>query len=132
MVRGRSRLSTTLVGGEVALALLVLAGVALLTRNFAALLDADPGFRAERVWTIPNLPHGHDWGESQEFFARQLMPAILRVPGVVDVAAVNVAPMSLAPTDHSRFASQQRSRGGLSDSGSYPHASGQMDHAAVF
>ena len=125
LVRGRSRLSAVLVAGEVAMALLVLVGVALLTRSFAALLDADPGFRAERVWTVPNLPMRHDWQESQTFLATQLMPALLRVPGVVDVAAVNSAPMSLAPTDHSRFATRFGIQGRTFDSGSYPVAQGR-------
>jgi predicted permease len=125
IARGRSRMSAILMAGEVALALLVLTGVALLTRNFAALLDTDPGFRAERVWTIPNLPYGRDWGESQKFFATQLMPAILRVPGVVDVAAVNAAPMSLAPTDHSRFASRFGIQGRSFNEGSYPVSQGR-------
>jgi predicted permease len=125
VVVGRSRLSAMLVGGEVALAVLVLAGVALLTRNFAALLDADPGFRAERVWTVPNLPMRRDWGESQTFLAAQLMPALVRIPGVVNVAAVNAAPMSLAATDHSRFASRFGIQGRTFDSGSYPVAQGR-------
>jgi len=122
VVRGRSRLSAMLVAGEVALALLVLAGVALLTRNFAALIDADPGFRAERVWTIPNLPLRTDWEQSQTFLATQLTPALRRVPAVVDVAAVNTAPMSLAATEHSRYATRFGIQGRTFDSGSYPVA----------
>jgi predicted permease len=122
VVRGRSRLSALLVAGEVALALLVLAGVALLTRNFAALIDADPGFRADQVWTIPNLPLRTDWEQSQTFLATQLMPALRRVPGVIDVAAVNSAPMSLAATEHSRYATRFGIQGRTFDSGSYPVA----------
>ena len=38
------------------MAFLVLAGAALLARNFAALLAEPPGFQAERVLEIPNLP----------------------------------------------------------------------------
>jgi putative ABC transport system permease protein len=122
LVRGRSRLSAALIAGEVALALFVLAGVALLARNFAALLDTDPGFRAENIWTAPNLPLRRDWTESQQFLATRLAPALLRVPGVVDVAGVNAAPMSLAPTEHSRFATRFGVDGLHFDSGSYPVA----------
>ena len=46
------------------MAFLVLAGAALLARNFAALLDEAPGFQAERVLEIPNLPLQGDWDKS--------------------------------------------------------------------
>jgi predicted permease len=122
LVSGRSRLSAMLIAGEVALAMLVLAGVALLTRSFAALVDTDPGFRAERVFAIPNLPLRADWNQSQQFLATQLAPALGRIPGVVDVAAVNAAPMSLAATEHSRYATRFGIQGRAFDSGSYPVA----------
>ena len=122
IVRGRSRLSSALVTAEVALALLVLAGVALLTRNFAALLDADPGFHAEHVWTIANLPLRRDFQQAPPFLANQLLPALRRVPGVIDAAAVNSAPMSLAATEHSRFATRFGIPGRTFDAGSFPVA----------
>jgi predicted permease len=132
VVRGRSRLSAMLVAGEVALALLVLAGVALLTRNFAALIQTDPGFRAENVWTIPNLPLRINGEQSQIFLATQLSPALLRVPGVIDVAAVNTAPLSLAATEHSRFATRFGIQGRTFDSGSYPVAQNRWMTPAYF
>jgi predicted permease len=122
VVRGRAPASRILIGGEVALALLVLAGVALLTRNFAALLDTDAGFQAKQVWAVANLPLRSDWDQAHKFFATQLRPALLRVPGVVDAAAVNAAPMSLAATEHSRFATRFGIQGRTFDSGSYPVA----------
>jgi predicted permease len=107
---------------EVAMALLVLAGAALLTRTFAALLSEDPGFRAERVLVIHDLPLRNDWNKSEEFLRTQLMPAVRAVPGTKDVAAVNSAPMSLGPTQHSRFATRFGIDGRTFDSGSYPVA----------
>src|SRR5258708_7434401 len=126
VTRSRSRLSAVLVAGEVALALLVLAGVALLTRSFTALLQEDPGFRAEQVWTIPNLPLRSDWDKSAAFLATVLTPALLRTPGVVDVAAVNSAPLSLSPTEHSRFATRFGMEGGTFDPQAtrYPRTTG--------
>ena len=108
--------------GEVAMALVVLAGVALLTRSFAALLNEDPGFRVQRVLTIPNLPLRADWSKSAELLSTQLMPILRRVPGVREVAAVNSAPMSLGPTEHSRFATRFGIEGRSFDPGSYPVA----------
>lgn len=105
------------------MALLVLTGVALLTRSFAGLLSEDPGFRMERVLTIPNLPlRDGDWNKSAEFLGTQLMPALRGVPGIEDVAAVNSAPMSLGPTEHSRFATRFGIEGRTFDPGSYPVA----------
>ncbi len=112
IARGRSRSSAFLVAAQVAMALLVLTGVALLTRSFAALLGEDPGFRAANVWTVPNLPLGN----------AQFRPALLRVPGVVDVAAVNSAPMSLTAAEHSRFATRFGIEGRTFDAGSFPVA----------
>ena len=118
----RGRLSSALIAGEVAMALLVLTGVALLTRSFAGLLSEDPGFRTERVLTIPNLPLRDDWNKSAEFLGTQLMPALRGLPGIEDVAAVNSAPMSLGPTEHSRFATRFGIEGRTFDPGSYPVA----------
>ena len=121
--RARSLLGSVLIAGEVAMALLVLTGVALLTRSFAGLLSQDPGFRTERVLTIPNLPlRDGDWDKSAEFLRTQLMPALRGVPGIEDVAAVNSAPMSLGPTEHSRFATRFGIERRTFDPGGYPVA----------
>ena len=52
--RGAGRVSTLrlIVIGEVAVAVTLLVGAALLGRSFAALLDFDPGFKPERVLTL--------------------------------------------------------------------------------
>jgi predicted permease len=122
VVRGRSRLSAALLAGEVAMALLVLTGTALLTRTFARLLSEDPGFRAERVLTIPDLPLRPDEGKSEEFLDTHLLPALRTVPGVEDVAAVNSAPMSLRLTENARFATRFGVEGRTFDPGSFPVA----------
>ena len=114
VVRGRSRIGFVLLAGEVAMAFLVLAGAALLARNFAALLAEAPGFEAERVLEIPNLPFHTGWDK--------LGPALRGLPGVQDVAAVNSAPMSLGPTEHSRFATRFSIQGRVFDKGSFPVA----------
>ena len=53
-VRGAGRVLTLrlIVIGEVAVAVTLLVGAALMGRSFAALLDFDPGFNAERVLTL--------------------------------------------------------------------------------
>jgi predicted permease len=119
---GRSRLSAVLLAGEVALAMLVVSGAVLLVRNFAALLSEDPGFQSRQVWTVPNLPLRRDFTHAPEFLAARLMPAIRAVPGVLDVAAVNSAPMSLGASEHSRFATRFGIAGRAFDPGSFPVA----------
>jgi putative ABC transport system permease protein len=122
VMHARSRLSSALIAGEVAMALLVLAGAALLTRSFAGLLQVNPGFQDERVLILPNLPLRNDWDQSDEFLRTQLMPILRGMPGVDDVAGVNSAPMSLGPTEHSRFATRFGIEGRIFDLGSYPVA----------
>lgn len=122
VTRGHSRLSAALLTGEVALALLVLSGTALLARNFAALLNEDPGFQAKHVWTVANLPIPDEGEKSAEFLTTRLTPALREMPGVVEVAAVNSAPIGLGPTEHTRFATRFGVEGRRFDSGSYPVA----------
>jgi predicted permease len=112
--RRRSRIGWVLLAGEVAMAFLVLAGAVLLARNFAALLSEAPGFQAERILEIPNIPLNGGWDK--------LAPALRRLPGVQDVAAVNSAPLSLGPTEHSRFATRFGIQGRVFDKGSFPVA----------
>ncbi len=110
---GRSRLSAVLLAAEIAMAFLVLSGAALLTRNFAALLAEAPGFEARRVLVIPNLPV-RNWDP--------LLLALRRIPGVQTAAAVNSAPMSLGPSEHSRFATRFGIQGRAFAQGSFPVA----------
>jgi predicted permease len=122
IVRAQSRLSSVLMAGEVAMALVVLSGAALLTRNFAELLNQDPGFQTNHVWTIPKIPLRGGWDQSEELFATRLAPALRDIPGVVDVAAVNSAPLSLGLTEHSRYATRFGIEAQAFDSGKYPVA----------
>jgi predicted permease len=114
IVHGRSRIGFVLLAGEVAMAFLVLAGAALLARNFAALLAEAPGFEARHVLVIPNLPLSGGWDK--------LAPALRRIPGVQAVAAVNSAPMSRGPSDHTRFTTRFGIQGRVFDKGSFPVA----------
>lgn len=116
----RSRLSSSLIAAEVAMALLVLTGAALLTRSFAAVVDENPGFRADHVWVVPNVPLRRSFDTAPAFLANQLLPALRAIPGVEAAAAANTAPLGLAASDHSRYATRFGVEGHTYTSGRYP------------
>jgi putative ABC transport system permease protein len=122
VVRGRSRIGALLMAGEVAMALLVLSGAALLARNFAGLLDERPGFEASNVSVVPKLSLREGWEQSETFLTTKLAPALRAVPGVSDVGAINSAPMSLGTAEHSRYATRFGIEGRTFEPGSFPVA----------
>ncbi len=119
-----SPLSSLLIAAEVAMAFVVLMGAALLVRSFAALLNEDPGFRAKGVLAVevPLPSSRYDGQKAARFLAAQLMPAVRALPGVETVAAANCAPMSLGPTEHTRYATRFGIEGRTFEPGRYPVA----------
>jgi predicted permease len=109
------------VAGEVALAFVVLTGVLLLVRSFAALLGENPGFDARGVvaldLSLPNPP-----GQANPVFRNQVMPVLRALPGVQQAAVTNAAPMSLPDTEHSRWATRFGIPGRTWEQGQYPVA----------
>jgi putative ABC transport system permease protein len=88
-----------LVVGEVALAMVLLAGAGLLVRSFLALRSVDPGFRAGEVlmlqvfaWDRNRTPE-----RRSEFFT-QTLERVAALPGVVAAGAVSSLPF--AAVDH--------------------------------
>jgi putative ABC transport system permease protein len=96
--RNDARLRRTLVVGEVAVALALLVGAGLLTRSVAALLDVDPGFRAEGVAVVGGLDLPRSYFEDPVQTAslqEQLLERIRHTPGV-DAAGLSLG-IPLAP-----------------------------------
>jgi predicted permease len=120
----RSRLGAFLIAAEIAMAFVVLMGAALLIRSFAGLLREDPGFQANGVLAVEvPLPSSRYNGEqAAQFLNAELMPAVRALPGVQDIAASNCAPMSLGPTEHTRFATRFGIEGRSFDPGRFPVA----------
>lgn len=83
------------VAAQVALALVLLIGAALMTRSLTALLDVAPGFSTETAVTfdvavpLATYPEGRQIDFYQRFFA-----ALTALPGVDAVAAINILPLS--------------------------------------
>ena len=74
----------------------------------------------------------YDGEKAARFWKTQLMPAVRALPGVEAVAAANCAPMSLAPTEHTRFATRFGIEGRTFDPGRYPVAQLSVGDARIF
>lgn len=93
----RSPLLDGLVVAQVALAMLLVVGAALLGRSFIALTNVDPGFRTEGfVFMDVSPPWPDDPAELEPLapFYEELMERLRALPGVDTVAGVSLAPGS--------------------------------------
>ncbi|HXN71686.1 MAG TPA: ABC transporter permease [Candidatus Acidoferrales bacterium] len=111
------KLRNLLVVSEIALALIPLVGAGLLIRSFHRLLEVDPGFRPEHIFTMrvsqpamadvefnkltpeqqTNLPRK----QSLEF--QQVADQIESIPGVQRVGGIDVLPLASATVQATRF-----------------------------
>jgi putative ABC transport system permease protein len=94
-VRARSPVWRALVGGEVALAIVLLAGAALLVRSLAALIAVDPGFNAEGALTVEIAPPESKYAPGSDATAvlyQQLLDDIRSLPGVEAAGVVSNLP----------------------------------------
>jgi len=94
--RRHVRLRNVLIVGEVALSVMLLVATGLTLRSFAALLEAEPGFRAEGLLTLRLSVSHADYPEQEN---RRILFELLHerleaIPGVVSVAAVNQLPLT--------------------------------------
>ena len=92
----RNRLRSVLVIGEMALALVLLAGAALLMRSFYQLRSTDPGFDAHGVLTFSvDLPGAKYKGDEKQFeFYNRALEKIRAIPGVESAGATDVFPLA--------------------------------------
>jgi putative ABC transport system permease protein len=92
----RQRLRSMLVAGEVALALLLLAGAGLLLRSLAALENVNPGFKPDGVViagvTLPRTQYADP--AKQAAFYRAVVDSLSNLPGVTAAAAGEPIPFS--------------------------------------
>ena len=89
----RQRLGRTLVTAEVALAVVVVIGAALLLRSFRELRGTDPGFRAENVLAVDlSLPLARYDAAATTSFYQRLVEQMRALPGVRMAAAASDVP----------------------------------------
>ena len=94
--RTGSRVRSTLVVSEIALAVTLLAGAGLLVRSFTRLAAVDPGFNVQPALTFDlTLPDARYAEEPQQIaFFDQLLPKLEALPGVQAAAAVMALPLT--------------------------------------
>jgi putative ABC transport system permease protein len=108
--RSKGRLQTLLVGGEVALTLVLLAGAGLLLRTFVNLRHVDLGFSPQNVMTFDvSLPKSRypEPYQSRAFFTT-LADKLGHLPGVVAAGSVSGIPL----TDYAYQISVEKLDGG--------------------
>jgi putative ABC transport system permease protein len=93
--RTHQRVQQALIVSEIALALMLLVSAGLMVKSFSRLQRVDPGFRAEQVLTLQTaLPLArYPEGDEMPFYQR-LEDGLRPLPGVRQVGAVNILPLS--------------------------------------
>ena len=93
---GRRRLQSTLVVGEVTLALVLLVGAGLLVRSFIRLSNVDPGFSTRDVLAarIRLTPARYPEGAQQSLFFESMLATLQAHPGVQSASLAGTLPLS--------------------------------------
>jgi putative ABC transport system permease protein len=94
--RGGLRIRGALVVSEIALALVLLSGAALLLESFRKLHDLDPGFdpRSLTAVNVAVSGSGHAQPDRRAAFFREAVERLRVLPGVVSASAVNHVPLA--------------------------------------
>ena len=97
--RARNRLRSSLVAGEVALALVALVGAGLFARSFQKTMHIDPGFDPNHVLLNQFYlsTNGYNLAQRKEFL-RRLEEHMLGAPGVTNVAYSDGVPLGFEPS----------------------------------
>jgi putative ABC transport system permease protein len=92
---GRSPARRLLVAAEVALAVLLLTGAALMVQSVGRLLRVNPGFASDGVLTLRTVMLGRAYATRDQVTARTaaVLSQILAVPGVTSAAAASQIPL---------------------------------------
>ena len=92
--RGGSRVRGALVSVEVALALVLVTGAALMVKTLWRLSQVDPGFQAERVLSIRLQPTVSLTGAQLPQYFDRLVDEVRALPGVTAAGGIHHLPMS--------------------------------------
>jgi len=98
---GNSKIRSFLVVSEVAFALMLLIGAALLMKSFLRLMNVNPGFESQNVLTMQlNLPDTRyaEQVQIRDFYS-QLLEKLKSLPGVINAGTTNALPLGGSYTD---------------------------------
>jgi putative ABC transport system permease protein len=93
------RLRRALVAADVALALILASGAALMLRSFSRVLSVDPGFRAEGAVSLDLSVPGNEARWRSVFHTA--LQRLREQPGAIAVGAIEYAPLSKVASDRS-------------------------------
>jgi putative ABC transport system permease protein len=95
---GRNRLSSSIVVGEVALSVILLAGAGLMMRSLLHLNQLDPGFDPGHLLTMSLSLRSAKYSTNQKIanFYEELLQRVGSLPGVDSAAVVNLIPLFFA------------------------------------
>jgi len=92
--RAANRTRTTLVVVQVALAVTLTIGAALLLRSFASVTSVDPGFNPDHLLTLQvHVPDRHTTPDARRAFYGELFARLERIPGVMSVGGTTRVPL---------------------------------------
>ena len=103
IVTDQSRLRSSLIVGQVALAVILLAGAGLMTKSLWKLTRVSPGFQTEHILTArlslpPQYANGYVFGTGKHpkisLYQSQLLQRVREIPGVESAAFTSYLPMS--------------------------------------
>jgi putative ABC transport system permease protein len=108
--KSQSRMRNLLVGGELALSVVLLVSALLLVKSFQQMQAIDRGYRAEKVLTLQFSLNGAEYEAAQRrsAFVERMLDAARRVNGIVSADVVDYLPSSSYGTQVSRVAAQDR------------------------
>lgn len=93
--RSFAKVRSTLVVGEIAMALMLVVGAGLLLRSITELSRVDRGFEAESLLTFDfSIPRESQWGQNPASFRQQLLERLQAEPGVESAALACVPPLA--------------------------------------
>jgi putative ABC transport system permease protein len=103
--RGQQRLRHALIVGEIALALILLGGAALINRGFARMLERNTGWDTDRVLTaiLPIPEPRYPTAAQRVDFFRKLEDRLAAIPGVESAALSTSMPLLNFSTDRQVF-----------------------------
>jgi predicted permease len=108
----RSRTTSALIVGQIAMSFVLLAAAVLFARLPSTITGIDPGFETHLIMTVPlDIDTPPYTRASALGFYRTIESRILGIPGVQSLAYASIAPFGFTPRDEVRLENQVKGQG---------------------